>query len=221
MLPVVGDLYSAFTGIIGYDPIAGVKLSDAERALAIASAFVVGGGLHLLGRMGDGVADASRLGRMGDAAGEAGVGARVGEGGATQADRLGEGIISGGRSQPAWRWGKGGPDESHAREAYDAIRASKTDVEAIARYEGLNERSVARLREVKRYLFDNPNWTGPDADIAAAWHRLRTGAGTSADRDLLRHEVAEMWYRRNVRDDYSLAHQAANRHWNWEALQPA
>jgi hypothetical protein len=37
---------------------------------------VVGGGLHLLGRVGDGVADASRLGRAGDAAGEAGVGAR-------------------------------------------------------------------------------------------------------------------------------------------------
>jgi RHS repeat-associated protein len=76
MIPVVGDAYSAFTGIIGFDPIAGVSFSDAERAIAIGSAFVIGGGLHLLGRMGDGVADASRLGRAGEAAGGAGVGAR-------------------------------------------------------------------------------------------------------------------------------------------------
>jgi len=73
MIPVVGDAYSAFTGIIGFDPIAGVRLTDAERAIAIGSALVVGGGLHLLSRMGDGVADASRLGR----AGEAGAGSRA------------------------------------------------------------------------------------------------------------------------------------------------
>ncbi len=71
--PVVGDAYSALTGLIGYDPIAGVALSDAERGLALASAAVIGGGFHLLARLGDGVADGARLGRVGDGAGEAGV----------------------------------------------------------------------------------------------------------------------------------------------------
>lgn len=31
-VPIVGDLYSAFTGVIGFDPISGISLSDAERA---------------------------------------------------------------------------------------------------------------------------------------------------------------------------------------------
>ena len=51
-LPIVGDLYSVLTGTIGYDPIAGIRLSDAERALAIGSAAVIGGGFHLLTRLG-------------------------------------------------------------------------------------------------------------------------------------------------------------------------
>jgi YD repeat-containing protein len=69
-----GDYDYSITGVIGYDPIAGIHLSDAERAIAIGSALLVGGGMHLLSRLGDDVADASRLGR----ARGAGTGARVG-----------------------------------------------------------------------------------------------------------------------------------------------
>lgn len=70
--PIVGDAYSALTGMIGYDPIAGVSLSETERALALGSAAVIGGGFHLFARVADKVADGARLGRAGDA----GAGAR-------------------------------------------------------------------------------------------------------------------------------------------------
>jgi hypothetical protein len=64
----------------------------------------------------------------------------------------------------------------------------------------------------------NPDWTDADPEIAAAWHRLRTSAGTETGRLLLKHEAAEMWYRRNVNSDYSQAHARANRHWNWQRV---
>ena len=62
--PVIGDAYSFMIGAIGYDPIAGIALSDAERGLAVASAVVLGGGFWLAGRLADDVArDAGTLGR--------------------------------------------------------------------------------------------------------------------------------------------------------------
>ena len=126
-------------------------------------------------------------------------------------------VATGGRSRVTWGFGNT-VSEAQAADAYAAIRASTTDVRAIARYQGLNERSVVRLTQMKGYLFNNPAWTGPDAEIAAAWHRLRTGPGTFADKQLLRHETAEMWYRANVSDDYGASHAAANRLWNWQSL---
>jgi len=69
---------------------------------------------------------------------------------------------------------------------------------------------------IKDYLFNNKEWNMADADIAAAWHKLHTGRGTSADRLLLKHETAEMWYRNSVNKDPSIAHQKANQRWNWE-----
>jgi RHS repeat-associated protein len=64
--PGLGDAYGALTGLTGYDPIAGLGLSSEERALALAGSAVLGGGFHLLGRLADGTADATRLGRAGD-----------------------------------------------------------------------------------------------------------------------------------------------------------
>lgn len=58
-LPFAGDFYSGLTGLWGFDPIAGITLSAADRALAIGSAFMLGGGLHLVGHLDD-VADAGR-----------------------------------------------------------------------------------------------------------------------------------------------------------------
>ena len=50
-IPGPGDLYSFATGAIGYDPLAGIHLSDTERAFAMGSAAVLGGGFHLLSRL--------------------------------------------------------------------------------------------------------------------------------------------------------------------------
>jgi hypothetical protein len=90
-------------------------------------------------------------------------------------------VVTGGRSVSKWRWGASGVSDAEAEQAYAAIRASPTDVQAIARYQGLNERSVTRLRAMKQYLFTNPRWSEADPEIANAWHRLRTGQGTAAD----------------------------------------
>jgi RHS repeat-associated protein len=51
--PVVGDGYGFLTGLIGFDPIAGVSLSPEERAIAMGATLLVGGGFHLLARFGD------------------------------------------------------------------------------------------------------------------------------------------------------------------------
>jgi RHS repeat-associated protein len=80
-IPGIGDAYSFLTGSIGYDPIAGISLSTGERAMAIASAVVIGGGFHLLSRLGEDVADARRLERAGeDLAGDAPSGLREADG---------------------------------------------------------------------------------------------------------------------------------------------
>ena len=118
--------------------------------------------------------------------------------------------MSGGRK---WRWGFGQIGDDAAEAAYQAIRESTTDVAAISRYARLKP---GRIERIKTYLFNNPEWTGADGAIAGAWHRLRTGRGTPTDRLLLKHETAEMWYRKNVADSYRAAHQQANKKWNWE-----
>src|SRR5262249_4456119 len=112
-----------------------------------------------------------------------------------------------------WQWGRGAIPEAQAEAAYEAIRQSTTDVAAISRYTGLKADRLARIKE---YLFNNPEWTGADNEIAAAWHRLRTGAGTSTDKLLLKHETAEMWLRARTEPSYLSAHTRANRKWNWQ-----
>ncbi len=117
------------------------------------------------------------------------------------------------RTGGQWRWGYQKLANSDAAAAYQAIRESTTDVAAIGRYTGYNP---TRLQRIKDYLFKNPEWTGADAEIAAAWHRLRTGRGTEVDRLLLKHETAEMFLRQRYGLDYLDAHRRANRNWNWE-----
>lgn len=90
----------------------------------------------------------------------------------------------------------------------------RTDVLDIARQTGLK---VGNIDKVKRHLFvakhilnrhPPPYKARFDAhpEIVAAWDRLRTGRGTLADRALLRHEIAEAWYMRNVAPGYDKAH---------------
>lgn len=60
----------------------------------------------------------------------------------------------------------------------------------------------------------------PDGNIAAAWHRLRTGRGTDVDKMLLKHETPEMWLRAYKLPDYMDAHRAASQRCDWENLLP-
>lgn len=107
--------------------------------------------------------------------------------------------------------------------AYDAIRASTTDVAAIARNTGLKPRNVQKVKEHLFYdahLLDRYVRYGVPAelrrfdaslDIARAWRRLEAGIFTEADRQLLQHEMAEAWYMRRYGPSYDRAHRAAQR----------
>ncbi len=116
-----------------------------------------------------------------------------------------------------WTHGFGSISDEAAASAYQAIRESTTDIAAISRYTGYKPERLARIKD---YLFNNPEWLGPDGNIAAAWHRLRTGRGTDVDKMLLKHETAEMWLRAHKLPDYMDAHRAANQRWDWEKLLP-
>jgi hypothetical protein len=199
----------AIEGIYGYDLATGQSLEGGERTQRLASgvAAFAGSAAGLAG----GVA---RFTPLGPKMIPPKTPARVLAAEATPTVEAAEATAiaratSGGR----WRWGYGAIREGEAEAAYQAIRESTTDVSAISRYTGYK---ADRIQGIKDYLFNNPEWTGADSDIAAAWHRLRTGRGTEVDRLLLKHETAEMWMRRARGADYWEAHRRANQHWNWQ-----
>lgn len=79
-IPGLGDGLGLLIGAIGYDVIAGVALSPAERALAMGLALGPGGGFHLLARLGHGPGD-----EIADLAGRS-----LGRSGGRSADELGD-----------------------------------------------------------------------------------------------------------------------------------
>lgn len=98
--------------------------------------------------------------------------------------------------------------------AYDRIRRLTGDVSEIARHTGYKQTNILKVKRhlfLKIHLLDRyppPYRARFDAhpNIVAAWNRLRTGLGTDLDRMLLRHEIAEAWYMRNVAPGYDRAH---------------
>jgi len=139
---------------------------------------------------------------------------------AGDAGRAVEEVATGGRTVK-WRWGNDGITGSigsrEADEAYAAIRASTKDVDAIVRYQRLSDRSRERLGRIKEYLFNNREFQA-DPEIASAWHRLRTGAGSPADMTLLKHEVVEMYSKAKNGLSHEEAHRRANDLFNWQRL---
>ena len=118
-----------------------------------------------------------------------------------------------------------------ADEAYEAIRASKTDVAEIARHTGLKP---SNIQKVKDHLFHNEyvldRFADLDSDItvgrfdsdlgtAKAWARLRSGTHTPADMQMLRHEAAEAWYMRRHGPSYRAGHDAAERRYPFPNLE--
>ena len=112
-----------------------------------------------------------------------------------------------------WTWGFRKIPEKQAEAAYDAIRASKTDVSAISRYTKI---AKSRIQKIKEHLFNNPKFEA-DEEIAAAWHRLRTSRHTANDILLLKHEIAEIWFMRFKGISQAAAHRAANKKFNWQS----
>jgi hypothetical protein len=110
-----------------------------------------------------------------------------------------------------------------ADEAYEAIRASKTDIEAISRNTGIKPENVKKVKDhlfYEEHLLDRyvdygiPAETGrfdSDLGIANAWKRLENGTFTADDIKLLKHETAESWYMRRHGPGYTGAHNAADK----------
>jgi hypothetical protein len=110
-----------------------------------------------------------------------------------------------------------------AEAAYEAIRASQSDVVEIAQATKIK---LTNIQKVKHHLFYQTHlldrymnygipavWQRFDSDaaIAEAWQRLRDGSFKAVDLQLLRHETAEAWYNRRHGPGYNAAHQAAER----------
>jgi hypothetical protein len=126
-------------------------------------------------------------------------------------------------------------NEQWAGEAYDNIRNSD-DVPAIARnlrdaprLDGSTGFSADDIAAVKSHVFDESHPLEgadggvvqapfePNADMAEAWLRLRSGSYKPEDLTLLEHELAEHGYwQQNPEAIYWDAHGAANQVANWQ-----
>ena len=106
---------------------------------------------------------------------------------------------------------------------YDLIRRDEEDVESIAEHTGWKP---SNIEKIKRHLFlqihqlDSYENLGvpstmarfdSDQIIALSWQRLKAGAFTLFDLQLLRHETAEAWYMRKHGPSYRRAHAAAQK----------
>ena len=126
---------------------------------------------------------------------------------------------------PLWHHGPycGGFFTGSADEAYEAIHASTTDVESIARNTGIKPSNIQKVKNhlfYEEHLLDRYVDYGipaemkrfdSDITIANAWKRLETGSFTPKDLQLLKHEMAEAWYMRKHGPSYTNAHNAAQR----------
>ncbi|WP_143133448.1 hypothetical protein [Pseudoduganella namucuonensis] len=112
-----------------------------------------------------------------------------------------------------------------ADESYDAIRASNTDVAAIAKNTGIKP---ANIQKVKEHVFENEHLLDRyidygipaqrmrfDSDLTQgnAWLRLENGTHTVDDIRWMKHETAERWYELKYNSGYSAAHNAADKRW--------
>jgi hypothetical protein len=127
-----------------------------------------------------------------------------------------------------------------AKDAYADFRKNDRDIDRIAQHlektprpggkAGFSREEIARIKD---HLFrkEHPieNYEGgvirkkfdPDADIADAWIRLRSGNSLPEDRLLLEHELAESRHMdAHPNSSYQQAHREANKTHNWENSQP-
>jgi hypothetical protein len=100
-----------------------------------------------------------------------------------------------------------------AEAAYNEIRASTTDVAAIAEKTGFPEAEVNLAKDhlfhAEHVLDNSVRRFDADPYIANAWDRLVDGMFTKNDLMLLRHEIYEANYERAFNSTYREAHEAA------------
>src|SRR3990167_277239 len=110
-----------------------------------------------------------------------------------------------------------------ADDAYDSVRANKSDVATISKNTGIKSENIAKI---KNHLFYNEHLLDryvdygvpavlkvfdSDIEIANSWARLESGNYTEEDMQLLRHETAEAWYMNKYNSGYTAAHNAADK----------
>ncbi|MEI2315016.1 WXG100 family type VII secretion target [Bacillus paramobilis] len=106
--------------------------------------------------------------------------------------------------------------EEDAIKSYEGIRNSTTDVQAIAKNTGINERHIRRAKEHVFFKEHDLRELGigrfhPDYPIAQGWKRLESGEFLSNDMDLIRHEIFESRFEGIFKTDYKTAHDATLR----------
>lgn len=126
----------------------------------------------------------------------------------------------------------GGGYTASADELYDAIRASDSDVSAIASSTGFKPENIQKVKDhvfYNEHLLDRYVDQGIPATVgrfdstveqAQAWKRLESGTHTDADITWLKHETAERWYELKYNSGYSEAHDRVDWRWSgfpWEA----
>jgi len=141
---------------------------------------------------------------------------------------IGGGIVAGRLVGPSGSTGVAGLRQTGAGglagaadEAYALIRASETDVAAIAQNTGIKASNIQKVKDhlfYNEHLLDRYESLGipgemkrfdSNLDIADAWKRLSAGTFTEFDKQLLRHETAEAWYMKKYGPSYNNSHNAA------------
>lgn len=117
-------------------------------------------------------------------------------------------------------------EKSSAKEKYESIRKSKTDVDAIARNTGYKSKNIQKCKNhlfYDIYRLDRYESLGEPVEIkrfdanenqARAWERLENGIHIKEDLTWLKHEKAEQWYEQKNDVAYSESHEKAESHWS-------
>lgn len=108
-----------------------------------------------------------------------------------------------------------------AKELYNEIRASDTDVAAIAKNLGYKEKNIRNCKEhifsrchyLDRYKNEEVEYRefDPDLQQALAWKRLEKGCCTKEDIEWLKHECAENHHEVKFNSGYCEAHERAQK----------
>ena len=111
--------------------------------------------------------------------------------------------------------------DRQAEEYYERARKDDSDVKRIAKYTGMSEKKIQRIKD---HLFHNAHMLDDgkkrkfdaDYDIALAWQRLSEGRGEKRDILLLKHEYLESCLERKYNLTYREAHDLAEKKYPWD-----